>query len=50
MYMERPDISPAAHNLLQHSQPTTTFVKRNFFMLQKLLVIDRKFKIKNVKQ
>ena len=48
--MERPDISPAVYSLLQHFQPTTASVKTSFSMLQKLLAMDRKFKVKNVKQ
>ena len=48
--MERPDILPTVYSLLQHSQPTTASVQRSFFVLRKLLVTDRYFKVENVQQ
>jgi len=48
MSMERPNISPAVYSWLQHSQPTTASVKRNFTMLLKLFAKDRKFDVENV--
>ena len=52
MNVERPATSPAVCSLLQHFQPRTAFVARNFSMLQKLLAKFRNFtrKVKNVKQ
>ena len=49
MSLERLDISPTVYSLLQHCQPTSASVKRNFSMLQKLLDKDRNFWIENVK-
>ena len=45
---ERQDISPAVYHMLQKSQPTSVSVERSFFMLKKLLVKDRNFKVENV--
>ena len=47
--MERQDISPAVYHMLQNSQPTSASVKRSFFMLKKLLTMDRNFNAKNVR-
>ena len=44
--MERPDISLAVYSLLQHSQPTTSLIKRSFSILQKLLAKEKNFKDK----
>ena len=49
MNMERQDISPAVHHMLQNSQPTSASVERSFSTLQKLLAKDRNFKIENVR-
>ena len=35
--MERQDISPTVHHMLQNSQPTPASVERSFSMLKKLL-------------
>ena len=47
--MERQDISPVVHHMLQNSQPTFASVERSFFMLKKLLAKDRNFKVENVR-
>ena len=46
--MERQDISPAVHHVLQNSQPMFASVEKSFSMLKKLLAKDRNFKIENV--
>ena len=46
--MERQDISPTVHHMLQNSQPTSASVERSFFMLKKLLAKDKNFKVKNM--
>ena len=46
--MERKDISPAVHHMLQNSQPTSASVERSFFMLKKLLAKNRNFKVENM--
>ena len=46
--MERQDISPAVHHMLQNFQLTPASVERSFSMLKKLLANDRKFKVENV--
>ena len=48
--MERPNISQAVYTLLQHAQPTTASVERDFSMLQKLFAKGRNLKVENVKQ
>ena len=40
MNMETPDNLPAVYSLLQHSQSTTAFAERSFYMLQKWLAND----------
>ena len=47
--MERQDISPVVHHMLQNSQPTSASVQRSFSMLKKLLAKDRNFKVENVR-
>ena len=47
--MERQDISPAMHHMLQNSQPTSASVERSFSMLKKLLAKDKNFKVKNMR-
>ena len=49
MSLKRLDISPTVYSLLQHCEPTSGSVKRNFSMLRKLLDKDRNFWIENVK-
>ena len=48
MAMNRQEISPTAYGLLQHCQPTTASVERNFSMLNKLLAKERNFLPDNV--
>ena len=47
--MERQDISPAVYHMLQIFQLTSTFVKRTFSLLKKLLTKDKNFKVENVR-
>ena len=46
--MERQDISPVVHHMLQNSQPTSASVERSISMLNKLLAKNRNFKAENV--
>ena len=48
--MERQDISAAVYHMFQNSQPTSASIERNFSMLIKLLVMDRNFRVENVRQ
>ena len=50
MIMVRPDVSPAAYSLLQHSQLTTASVEKKLFHAAKTATQVLKPKIKNVKQ
>ena len=50
MNLGRPNISLIVSSLLQHFQPTTASVKRNFSMLPELLPINRTCRVENVKQ
>ena len=42
--MERQDVSPAVHHMLQNSQPTSASAGRSFTMLKKLLAKDKNLK------
>ena len=47
--MERQNISPAVHHILQNSHPTSASVERSFSMLKKLLAKDRNLKVEIVR-
>ena len=47
--MERQDISPAVHLMVQNSQPISASVESSFSMLKKLLAKDINFKVESVR-
>ena len=47
--MERQNTSPAVYHILQNSQTTSASAERSFFILKKLLALDRNFQVENVR-